>query len=549
MSLQLSKWNAIMKCFVIVALLCSSLIWSAKPSYALSYGYASYPQGTIGLQRPDIGVRINLSEGKTPASYHFYLNDTEVAATYDPVSVKYTYRPAADLPPGNYTARLKFTFDGYEPVNIEWSFTVSANAITLSTETNKEQQDGLRAINDYRAKLGLSPVSFSDALNTAAQKHAEYLSQNKIDPIYTPVSMHEEDMSLPGAIGKTLADRIAFIGYNRSSFEDVAYQKTSLVEAIDGLFDAPYHRSPFMVPSLVEIGIYKSGNFHVIEFGYADSGPELTVSPSSNDLYVPTAFDGHETPDPIRMHTGTDYPVGYPIMASVNGTGVQKVNLLDAKLVDESGSNVPLLQNDPSSDDHLSNEVILMPAKPLQLDTSYTASVKLTAVMKDGSTMPFEKEWTFRTEPKDGLGVLKLHQDAVAYTSQMKNFGLNRSHTVSFGLDDTKYLLDMIPFPMQQTPYIEDGTSYLYIRDLASALGATVEWDDANKAAIYKKKDKTIVFYTNRNAYAVNGVEHTTDSAAKLVHETTMIPVRLLSETLGAKVGYVDSTRTVNISY
>ncbi|WP_090821707.1 stalk domain-containing protein [Paenibacillus sp. yr247] len=47
-------------------------------------------------------------------------------------------------------------------------------------------------------------------------------------------------------------------------------------------------------------------------------------------------------------------------------------------------------------------------------------------------------------------------------------------------------------------------------RDLAAALGATVEWDDKQKAAVYKKKDKTIIFYTNRNAYSWNRVEHST---------------------------------------
>ncbi|NEW06114.1 copper amine oxidase N-terminal domain-containing protein [Paenibacillus sp. SYP-B3998] len=89
----------------------------------------------------------------------------------------------------------------------------------------------------------------------------------------------------------------------------------------------------------------------------------------------------------------------------------------------------------------------------------------------------------------------------------------------------------------------------MYVRDLAAAFGATVEWDDQQKAAIYKKKEKTIVFYTNRNSYVINGVEHKVDSAAQLINETTMIPVRLLSESLGAKVDYLENSHTVSISY
>ncbi|MEW9699026.1 stalk domain-containing protein [Paenibacillus sp. SI8] len=549
-SVQRSKWFLFFKMGAIMFLLLSGMIWAAKPSYALSYGSTTYPKGNVGISRPDIMATIYLSEGKTTESYHFYLNGKEVKASYDPVSVKYVYRPESDLPPGDYSASLVFSFEGYQPVSIDWKFTILPNATAISTTTSKEQQDGLRAINDYRAKLGLSAVKFSDPLNTAAQKHAEYLAQNKIDPISSSVSMHEEDASLAGYFGKTLGDRMQYIGYSRSGSEDVAYNHSTLVEAIDSLFDAPYHRSPFMVPGLVEVGIFKSGDFHVIEFGYADGvSPELVVSPGSNDVYAPTEFDGHEDPDPLRLHSGNEYPVGYPIMATVNGPGVQKVSLVEAELKDESGSVVPLLINAPDKDEHLDTEVILIPAKPLRLDTTYKAKIKLTAAMKDGSTRPFDKEWSFRTEPKSGLGVLKLHKDAVAYTMQMGNFGLNRTHTVTFGLNDDAYKLDMISYPMNKKPYILDGTSYLYIRDLAAALGATVEWDDKQKAAIYKKKDKTIIFYTQRNAYSINGEEHETNSGAKLVNETTMIPVRLLSETLGAKVSYVESTRTVIINY
>lgn len=544
------KWTTSVKIIAALIILLSSLIVSSKPSYALSYGYLTYPQGEVGVLRPDIGVNLELSEGRTPESYHFYLNNQEVTATYDPVSVKYVYQPKENLAPGKYSARLSFSFTGYEPVQIYWDFTVVDGAVTLSSETSKEQQLGLQAINDYRVKMGLTKVKFSDALNVAAQKHAQYLSQNKIDPIKTAVSLHDEDPALPGYIGKSLKERAQFIGYARSSSEDVAYNNVSLVEAIDRLFDAPYHRTPFMVPGLVEIGVYKEGPYHVIEFGFSDGvSPELVVSPGSNDVYVPTLFDGHETPDPIRNHAAAAYPIGYPIMASIYGPGVKKVSLEEAELKDEAGKAVSLLKNEPGTDDHLDTEVILMPSKPLDLDTTYKAKVKLTATMEDGTTKSYSKEWMFRTDPREGLGVLKLHSDAVSYTLQMGNFGLNRNHLVSFALAGDKYVLDLIPYPMKQKPYMQEGTSFLYIRDLAAALGATVEWDDKQKAAVYKKKDKTIIFYTSRNAYSLNGVEHQTESAAKLVNETTMIPVRLLSEALGAKVTYTESTKTVNISY
>ncbi|NEW06115.1 hypothetical protein GK047_08845 [Paenibacillus sp. SYP-B3998] len=203
----------------------------------------------------------------------------------------------------------------------------------------------------------------------------------------------------------------------------------------------------------MEIGVFKEGNYHVLEFGFSEGiAPELVVSPGHQDIYAPTLFDGHEEPDPMRIHSGNAYPVGYPIMAMVNGPGVQKVNLIEAELKDEIGAAVPFLINSPDKDDHLDTEVILMPTKPLQLDMTYQARVKLTATMKDGTIRQFDKNWSFRTEPKVGLGVLKLHKDAVSYAIQQANFGLNHSHTVTFGLSDDNYKLDMISFPMKQNP-------------------------------------------------------------------------------------------------
>ncbi|UKS30633.1 stalk domain-containing protein [Paenibacillus sp. HWE-109] len=544
------RWISFLKVTVILFVFLSSFVWSAKPSYAFSYEYLSYPQGNVGLLRPNIGLSVEFSDSMSPDSYQMFINEDEVTATFDPTSHKYDYLPKTDLKPGAYKARMTFNFKGYPPISINWTFSVIKSAVSLSSEVSKEQEDGLRAINDYRLKLGLSKVKFSDALNTAAQKHAQYLLLNKVDPINTSISLHDEKPGLPGFIGKSLSERAGYIGYSRASSEDVAFNPVSLVEAIDSLFDAPYHRSPFLVPSLDEIGVFRAGDYHVIEFGFAEgAAPELVVSPSNKDGYVPTNFDGHESPDPLRIHAGLAYPVGYPIMASVSGGGVKKVALQEAELKDEAGNTLTLLKNDSVRDTHLETEVILMPSKPLEFDKTYKASIKLTAAMEDGTSKSYSKEWTFHTEPSKGYGVTKLHEDAAAYINQMVEPAAKGSHLVTIGLTGDTYTLDQVPYPMKQKPYLRDGTTYLYIRDLAAALGATVEWDDKQKAAVYKKGDKNILFFTNRSAYSLNGVETSTDTAALLINETTMIPVRLLSEALGANVAYEASTKTVKISY
>jgi uncharacterized protein YkwD len=535
--------------FITLLLAAALFVLPAPRVLAFSYYAQTFPSGTVGLAKPDIGMAISdPDENVQPTSYSLYLNGKEVPVTYNASTLTFRYTPDQPLSPGNYEARLVIEYDGYKPLSNTWSFTVAGNALaSLPAAFTSGQLSGIAAVNDYRLIYGLPQLTVNASLMAAAEKHAQYLSDNNIDP--SAVSMHDENASLPGYIGATLGDRARFVGYTGGVAEDVSYHSGSLVESIDSLFDAPYHRIPFLDPAVKEIGIAQEGDFVDIEFGVEPlKTPELLVTPAPGDAYVPTAFDGHEDPDPLRLHTSASYPVGYPLMASVSGSNVKTVTLQTAKLTDASGNDVKLLINDPGSDDHLDNEIILMPEKPLAYDATYNASVTVTAQMTDGSSRQFEKTWSFHTEPSDGFGKKKLHAYAADYKRAM-TAGTSVRHTVSFGLDSGSYVLDNVTFPLQMKPYIENGSSYLWIRDLAAALGAKVEWDDANKAAIYTKGDRTVKFYTMKPVYSVNGVEHTTDVPAKLRNNLTIIPVRLLSETLGAQVGYVDSSRTVNITY
>jgi uncharacterized protein YkwD len=522
----------------------------APQAHALAFYYQTFPNGTVGLARPEIGMYLQQMDGQlTPSSFSLYLNNRQVDASYNSSTKKFSYTPAQGLAPGTYSARIIIHYPGYQPVTRTWEFTVAQNPIAeLPSVFSDEQQAGLAAINDYRLIYGLPPLTMNAQLALAAQKHADYLDTNSVNG--TTESLHEEKASLPGYIGATLMDRARFVGYTESGVaEDVSLTYGTVVEAIDKLFDAPYHRIPFLDPDTTELGIARTGHYTVLEFGKnLAQEPQLVVSPAANDAYVPTQFDGHETPDPLRIHSSASYPVGYPIVAAVTGANVQRVTLQSAKLTDANGRDVKLLANAPETDDHLDAEVILTPEKPLSYDASYTAEVKLSAVLKGGGTKTFERQWTFHTEPVSDLGKRKLHAYAADYQRAM-TAGTGVKHLAAFGLDGASYTLDNVTFPMKMKPYIENGTSYLWVRDLAAALGAVVDWDDANKAATYTKNGRTVTFYTTKGMYAVNGKDQATGSPAKLIAGNTMIPVRLLSEVLGAKVDYDDKTRMVYITY
>lgn len=100
-----------------------------------------------------------------------------------------------------------------------------------------------------------------------------------------------------------------------------------------------------------------------------------------------------------------------------------------------------------------------------------------------------------------------------------------------------------VQFP-DQRPFIQDARTYVPLRFVSEALGGDVDWD--GKAATVKRKGKNIVMNIGSTHPTVDGKSVTIDAAAQLVNGRTMVPLRFVSEALGAKVewqpGRVDIT-------
>ena len=134
-----------------------------------------------------------------------------------------------------------------------------------------------------------------------------------------------------------------------------------------------------------------------------------------------------------------------------------------------------------------------------------------------------------------------------------------------------------IAFPDQE-PFIDSNNRTLVpIRFIAEEMGATVEWradsrmviieydkGEVEKSTIDKIKDffslqnlmKQLKYLVNRTLIGlqigeskalVNGEWKTFDTKPVIVNGRTMVPLRFISETMGAKVDWDGATRTVNI--
>ncbi|MDO5477739.1 MAG: carbohydrate-binding domain-containing protein [Clostridia bacterium] len=96
-------------------------------------------------------------------------------------------------------------------------------------------------------------------------------------------------------------------------------------------------------------------------------------------------------------------------------------------------------------------------------------------------------------------------------------------------------------------PVIKNGTTLVGFRAILEALGAEVTWDGDKRCAIAEKDGIKIELYIDSVTAYVNGEEKTLLTAPEIINNSTMIPVRFVSENLGMKVTWDENIRRVII--
>ena len=105
-----------------------------------------------------------------------------------------------------------------------------------------------------------------------------------------------------------------------------------------------------------------------------------------------------------------------------------------------------------------------------------------------------------------------------------------------------------VDFP-DTKPYInQDGRTMVPVRFISEKLGASVNWDETEQVVVIEYNGKTILLPLNEKAAYVDNMQIELDTEAVIEDGRTMVPLRFVSEALGAKVLWSSSASTVRIS-
>jgi len=97
-------------------------------------------------------------------------------------------------------------------------------------------------------------------------------------------------------------------------------------------------------------------------------------------------------------------------------------------------------------------------------------------------------------------------------------------------------------------PIIENDRTMVPLRVISENLGASVYWDNAQRTVRITNSSKTILLKINDKEAIINDQAVPLDSPAIIVNDRTMVPLRFIGESLGAEVFWDNDQRRVSIT-
>jgi uncharacterized protein YkwD len=308
-----------------------------------------------------------------------------------------TPTPVADTPP--ITTPL---------TPVPASGTRTPDPACASTASLNIAVDGREWINFRRSQIGMSALTHSTVIDTAAQGHSNYLCLN-VTPT-NPIS-HEQVSSIAGIptfefTGFKTEDRLVAAHYVFNTRASRAYGEVISATSngsgqymAEELITAVYHRFVIFEPVFKEIGTgaattsqgynYFTANFTANDgYGAGLSSGQVAVWPFSGQTDVPRNFlSDSESPDPVPDRN----EVGYPISVHANIDVTVRVTSFTVRPRGGAELAVRLLTN--ANDTHTgTSSAAIVPLAPLAANTTYDVSFTGTA----GST-PVTRTWSFAT--------------------------------------------------------------------------------------------------------------------------------------------------------
>ncbi|MBQ8942197.1 MAG: copper amine oxidase N-terminal domain-containing protein [Firmicutes bacterium] len=114
---------------------------------------------------------------------------------------------------------------------------------------------------------------------------------------------------------------------------------------------------------------------------------------------------------------------------------------------------------------------------------------------------------------------------------------------------DISIVMDGAKVESDTAPQITpEGRTIVPLRVISENLGAEVSWDGETKTVTAEKSGVSLSLVIGENSLDLNGGKLELDSPAQIINGRTMVPLRVISESFGCKVDWDGETKTVFVT-
>lgn len=403
---------------------------------------------------------------------------------------------------------------------------------------NKVSEDSLNYLNSLRSKIGVRELKLNPYLTKAAENHANYLYTND-------EYSHNESSSNKGYTGYAVGARVLATGaptdLSRGVMEVITKGKSSASEFLDYLLSAPYHRYALINQNALEVGFAQAGDIYIAVISKKqDAGDSATsVYPYPDQVSVPTSFDGRtEVPNPLEKFN-LRYS-GYVMSFSSQ----YLLKDIDASVKDSKGNVVPIFKESDALAWHLYPKTELKPSE------KYTVSINYIPNLGPNEGQTLNKTWSFTTETSDTPTPPAVAPPATTPTNPVLPKPPVTGGTVAkYSKDNVGVLINGVEVELNPKATIVDGSTFIPLRGVFEKMNSDVKWDQKTKTVTVARGNTTVKLTLGKKVAYVNGKAITLTAAPFMTASgSTYVPLRFVSETIGALVGWDQTNYIASIN-
>jgi len=338
-----------------------------------------------------------------------------------------------------------------------------------------------------------------------------------------------------------------------------------------------YDSSPISIPYGVCTVYFYSVSGEIVEkeqhkvIKYDGKAPVITIdSPKdgSSTGEENCLVKGNVKEDFLEAFTINDIPVKVDSQGNFSYTVKLSAgnNIIKLKAVDEAG-NTTEKDLRVTYDTTVPQLIITAPSKDWQEFNKPSIDVKGSVIPADNVEVSIngesvsvnsDGEFSYTITPKSeglvSINVIAEHKIShksikktiiVVYKPVSKTVVILKIGSKEIKINGKSEYIDVAPFIDPST-----NRTLVPLRFISEAFGATVKWEPTFKVVTIKLKDKTIKLQVGNKHVLVNGSDMLLDQPPVIVPPgRTMVPLRFISENLGATVEWLPETKEIKITY